>query len=43
MFTLVMSLGLVAIVGFSGYAFSRKMDELFNDHPGQPAGDTQLG
>ena len=43
MFTLLMSLGLVAIVGLSGYTFSRKMDELFNDKPGKPAGETQLG
>lgn len=43
MFAVLMSLGLVAVVGLSGYAFSRKMDALFSDHTGQPAGDTQLG
>ena len=43
MFTLLMSLGLVAIVGLSGYTFSRKMDELFNDPSGHAAGDTRFG
>ncbi|WP_257721702.1 hypothetical protein [Variovorax sp. PAMC 28711] len=43
MFTLVMSLGLVAVVAFSGYTFSRKMDELFADRPAPPASDTQFG
>lgn len=44
MFILVMSLGLVAIVAFSGYTFSRKMDDLFSDRPAPAAStDTQFG
>ncbi len=42
MFTLLMSLGLVAIVGFGGYTFSRKMDDLFADHSTPGASDTQF-
>jgi hypothetical protein len=37
-----MSLGLVAIVGFSGYTFSRKMDDLFADHSASGPTETQF-